>query len=176
MSADRPDRPAPGPTTRASGREPRSERRFGRAVARARAVAGTLAAAVAGTVAVVGLVGCGADTAEPVTLSADGVRGRDVAVAEGCANCHSVTGGTQLGPTWKGVWATTVELADGTTITYDDTYVETSVRDPSAQRRPGDWPQMPAYPAEALSDAELALVVTYIREVGSAAPAGTAAP
>lgn len=168
MSADRPDRPAQGPTTGDSGRDPRPERRFGRTAARV--------AAVAGVVVIVGLVGCGADTAEPVALSADGVRGRDVAVAEGCANCHSVTGGTQLGPTWKGVWATTVELADGTTITYDDTYVETSVRNPSAQRRPGDWPQMPAYPAEALSDADLALVVTYIREIGSAAPAGTAAP
>lgn len=112
------------------------------------------------------LTACGDGASDDVRLSAAGERGRDLASTEGCANCHSVTGGVVLGPTWKGVWATSVVLADGDTVTFDADYVETSVRNPSLQRRSGNWPQMPEYPLDALSDDDLASIVAYIRDLG----------
>lgn len=125
------------------------------------AAALTLAGATLGA-----LGGCGEDTPDRLPLSGEAARGEQVAAVEGCANCHVETGEARLGPSWEGVWNTTVELADGTTTTFDETYVETSVRDPDAQRRQGNWPPMPAYPVDALSDADLDAVIAYLREVG----------
>lgn len=121
--------------------------------------------AVVFPVAALALAACGTDGTARVPLSAEAARGERVVAAEGCANCHVATGEARLGPSWEGVWNAPVELADGTTTTFDETYVETSVRNPDAQRRPGDWPHMPAYPVAALSDDDLATVVAYLREV-----------
>ena len=144
------------------GPDPAHRRAHRDGTGRARRVAG-----VAVLVALLGACGGGDEEAEPV-LSPAGEQGREVAERLGCANCHSVTGRTLVGPTWKGVWASSVELDDGTTIVFDEEYVETAVRDPAAQRRPGDWPQMPVFPPNALSDDDLASIVAYIRDLADA--------
>ena len=51
----------------------------------------------------------------------------------GCTSCHSSNGDKGTGPTWKGLYGSEVELADGTTVTADETYVKESITDPGAK-------------------------------------------
>ena len=125
------------------------------------------ALALAGAVALLGA--CGRDTADAdaADLTPVGQQGRDTAASEGCAACHSVTGGASVGPAWNDVWGTEIVLDDGATVIFDADYVRRSVREPAAQRRPGGWIQMPAFTEAALTDDQLALVTAYIEELAT---------
>jgi cytochrome c oxidase subunit 2 len=112
------------------------------------------------------LAGCAGDeTVTEATLSPVALVGKDLAEVKGCANCHAVTDRVMVGPSWKGVWGEAVPLSDGTTAVFDEEYVVRSVREPAAQRRDGDWIQMPVYPESSLTDDELASIVAYVRDV-----------
>jgi cytochrome c oxidase subunit 2 len=82
------------------------------------------------------------------------------AVSLGCASCHSVDGGRSEGPTWKGLYGSTVMLSDGTTVTVDDEYLRQSILDPQAQVASG-YPT--AMPTIAVTDAQLEELVAYIK-------------
>ena len=114
------------------------------------------------------LAACGTDQPDGPALSAAAQAGEKAARDEGCAACHVAGGGTSVGPTWKGVWATIVELDDGSSVVFDEEYVERSVRDPGAQKRPGNWIQMPTFPAASVTDEQLASIADYISELGAA--------
>ena len=60
-------------------------------------------------------------------------RGKALYSADGCSACHSLSGGTGVGPHLNGVAGTQVTLTDGTTVTADDPYLERSITDPDAQ-------------------------------------------
>jgi cytochrome c2 len=60
-------------------------------------------------------------------------RGKALYSADGCSACHSLSGGTGVGPHLNGVAGTQVTLTDGTTVTADDAYLERSITDPDAQ-------------------------------------------
>jgi cytochrome c2 len=60
-------------------------------------------------------------------------RGKALFTADSCAGCHSLTGAAGAGPSLKGAAGRTVALADGTTVTADDAYLERSIVDPDAQ-------------------------------------------
>ena len=108
---------------------------------------------------------CG--TTEPLELSPTAERGRQVSMQVGCASCHGgIDASASVGPTWSGSWGNLVELDDGTMVQFDAQYVERSIRNPGAQRRSGDWLQMPAYRADQLNDDEIAELVAYIEELG----------
>jgi cytochrome c oxidase subunit 2 len=119
--------------------------------------------AVGVLVAVAGIAAaCGGDAPEP---SPPAQSGREVAQKWGCASCHSPNGETRAGPTWEGIWGTTVELTDGRTVTVDDDYVTRSIREPDAEVVDGFAPAMPTFN---LSDAEIDDVIAYIRSLGAA--------
>lgn len=107
------------------------------------------------------------DTAE---LSPTAARGRDIAARLGCVSCHQPDDGPAVGPDWTGSWGTNVELDDGTTVVFDADFVADAVRTPAAQQRRGDWPQMPAFEPDQLSDAELDAIVAYLEALGGGAP------
>ena len=109
--------------------------------------------------------GCGGAAAE---LSSGAAEGELLARQLGCAGCHGdVRNEASIGPGWVGSWGDSIELADGRTIQFDGEYVTASVRQPDRDRRPGDWPRMPAFSAAQLSDDELAAITVYLRELGS---------
>ena len=100
----------------------------------------------------------------PKAYSALARRGRDVAETNGCFACHSLDGSQVVGPTWQGVWGEQTPLADGSSVTVDESYVLESVREPAAKLVEGFAPVMIAYDAETISDDDLAALVAFLRE------------
>jgi cytochrome c oxidase subunit 2 len=114
-------------------------------------------------------VACGSDDATDPGLdtgSGDSpvARGRDVAEDWGCVSCHSNDGSAGDGPTWQGIWGTTVQLDDGRTAVVDAAYVERSIRDPDADVVDGVDPVMPAFN---LDDGDVDAIVAYIESLGA---------
>ncbi|MFP3916158.1 MAG: hypothetical protein ACLFWM_14865 [Actinomycetota bacterium] len=88
-------------------------------------------------------------------------RGETLARDVGCLACHFQ--GSDLAPTWEGLWGSEVELADGRTVIADADYVRRSIQEPSADVRAGYEPTMPLIP---LTEAETEALVDYIRSRG----------
>ena len=109
----------------------------------------------------------------PKAYSALARRGREVAEANGCFACHSLDGSQVVGPTWQGLWGAETALADGSSITVDESYVLESVRAPAAKLVEGFAPVMIAYDAEIISDDDLAALAAFLREDTELAEAST---
>lgn len=124
--------------------------------------------AISSAAAVTMMTACGSDDPVNAELSPAAQAGAAVAEAEGCSACHTATGRRGVGPTWKGSWGSTVTLDDGTSVVFDEDYVVTSVRDPGAQRREGDWVQMPVFTTDSITDDQLASIIDYLKELGAA--------
>ena len=92
-------------------------------------------------------------------------QGRALAQSRGCVACHSTDGSKMVGPTWQGLFGHRVTLADGSTITADEKYLEESITAPNAKVVQGYPPAMPPTP---LQPAEVAALVAYIKSL----PAG----
>jgi cytochrome c oxidase subunit 2 len=87
-------------------------------------------------------------------------RGQALAVANGCAACHSVNGAAGVGPTWQALFGSKVELEGGQTVTADEAYLTESIKEPTAKVVKGFAPTMPKYP---FTDEEIANIVAYIK-------------
>jgi cytochrome c oxidase subunit 2 len=103
-----------------------------------------------------------AQTAAAAALLAQGgpEAGKAIVAQSGCAACHSIDGTKLTGPTWRGLFASTVTLADGATIAADDTYLTESVVDPNAKVVQGF--QAGIMPKFTLTDAQVQDIVAYI--------------
>jgi mono/diheme cytochrome c family protein len=60
-------------------------------------------------------------------------RGKSLYQSDGCSACHSLTGSTGVGPSFKGLNGSTVTLSNGQTVSADDAYLEQSIANPDAQ-------------------------------------------
>jgi len=60
-------------------------------------------------------------------------RGKGLYTADGCSACHSLTGSSGVGPSFKGLAGGTVTLAGGKTVTGDDAYLERSIADADSE-------------------------------------------
>jgi cytochrome c2 len=70
----------------------------------------------------------------PIPVTAAVVaRGKALYAADGCAACHSLSGGSGVGPSLKGIAGNTVELANGQSVTANDAYLERSITDADAE-------------------------------------------
>jgi cytochrome c oxidase subunit II len=69
--------------------------------------------------------------------------GQDAAQSLGCAGCHGTHGQGGIGPPWRGLAGSHVQLADGSSVVANDAYLRRSIRVPSAQRVKGYNVQMP---------------------------------
>lgn len=87
--------------------------------------------------------------------------------AKGCNACHSIDGGKNTGPTWKGIWGETHEFQDGAKIEVDINYVRQSILEPSAHVRVGFANQMPSYNGK-FTDREIRAVATFIKSLNDA--------
>jgi len=105
-----------------------------------------------------------APTAAPAAPTGGGdlvARGQELAASLGCVGCHSLDGSPGVGPTWKGLFGKTRELAGGGSVTADEDYIAESIRDPGAKVAKGFQAIMP--PFADLSDEEVAALVEYIK-------------
>ncbi|SEE94344.1 cytochrome c oxidase subunit II [Pseudomonas migulae] len=92
-------------------------------------------------------------------------QGQQVAQSLGCLACHSVDGNKGVGPTWQGLYGTTVTLADGTSIKADEGYLKESVLDPGAKIVKGYAALMPALTP---SDKDLDALIAFIKSKANA--------
>jgi cytochrome c oxidase subunit 2 len=92
----------------------------------------------------------------------DGAR---LAKDKGCLACHSLDGSRGVGPSFKGLYNSTVTVRqNGTrlTVTADDAYLRESIVNPGAKIVEGFQPVMPAFPD--LKDEEVKALVEFIEE------------
>lgn len=134
--------------------------------ATARSRMGWIVAAVVGGIAVIALIAIlevrAGSSSDPV-LDAQATKGKQIALDKGCVSCHSPTGAKSEGPTWQGLYGSTVTLADGTTVKADDAYIKRSIQDPKAQIVQGFQSGPMGMPTVPLTDDEIAAVTAYIK-------------
>lgn len=90
---------------------------------------------------------------------ASATNGEQLARSNGCAGCHGSDFGGGAGPSLVGLAGSDVTLADGTTVVADTDYLTRSIAQPSADLVADYNLKMPA---NTLSDAEIADIVTFI--------------
>ena len=120
---------------------------------------------VAGLAAVllaVGVASCGDDGDSG--LSELGKRGKEISTSNGCASCHGANGQGGVGPPWTDLAGRNVELKDGTTVVADDEYLLRAILEPDAEEVAGYTLKMPS---NGVSEADAALIVTYIKELSA---------
>lgn len=88
--------------------------------------------------------------------------GEKIYKEKGCNACHSIDGSTLVGPSFKGVFGHTVELADGSKVDADENYLRQSILEPQSQVVKGFQPVMPSFKG-ILSDDEVTAVIAYIK-------------
>jgi len=104
------------------------------------------------------------DTAEDISAEGlpDQSGGRAIADERGCLACHSTDGTAGVGPTFKGLWGSTVTLADGSTRVVDDGFVRSMILHPSTTPVKGFEPVMPEFQ---LNDLEIEELVQFLKEL-----------
>ena len=91
--------------------------------------------------------------------------GKKLLEKHGCLGCHSLDGSSKVGPTFKGLYRSTIKvLVEGkpVTITVDDAYLAESIVKPAAKIVEGFPPIMPNYPD--LSPEDVKALVEFIEE------------
>jgi cytochrome c oxidase subunit II len=81
---------------------------------------------------------------------------------KGCNACHSVDGSVVLGPSFKGIFGRSGDLADGKTYAVDENYIRRSILEPQAQIVKGFQPVMPSYKG-ILSDDDISALIAYMK-------------
>ena len=81
-----------------------------------------------------------------------------------CNTCHSIDGSKMIGPSFKGIWNTTVEHTDGSTALVDENYVYESILEPQKKIISGYQGVMPSYKG-ILRERELQGVVEFIKSL-----------
>jgi cytochrome c oxidase subunit 2 len=103
---------------------------------------------------------------ETSTVSDDPVvRGELVAKNYGCTACHSSDGTELAGPTWLGVFGSTENLTDGTSVTVDRDYLIKSIREPGFQIVEGYQNIMPEGIGADLTDEQIDDLIAYIESL-----------
>jgi cytochrome c oxidase subunit II len=88
--------------------------------------------------------------------------GKQVLEEKGCLGCHSTDGAARIGPTFKGLYDSTVTVLTGgrgRTLKADEGYLRSSIKEPKADVVKGYPDIMPVIP---LKPEELDLIVEYI--------------
>ncbi|AMN46041.1 nitric oxide reductase NorC [Steroidobacter denitrificans] len=107
--------------------------------------------------------GAGQAVTSPVSTAA---RGAELAEDNGCTACHAPTAAKVVGPGWGGLYGSTVQLADGSSVIADDSYLTEKILNPDARVVAGyQAGLMPAF-AEILDKNQVGDIVAYIRSLG----------
>jgi cytochrome c oxidase subunit II len=82
--------------------------------------------------------------------------------AKGCNACHSIDGSPKIGPSFKGIYGRSDEMADGTRVTVNDDYIRESILLPQAKIVKGYPPVMPSFQGQ-LNDKQIAALIEYLK-------------
>lgn len=96
----------------------------------------------------------------PGTAAGAGSFGAQLFEQKGCNACHTTDGSASLGPTLKGLFGSTVELADGSKEFANDHYLSEAIREPNEEIVNGYQPIMPQ---QSLTDDEVRALVDYMK-------------
>jgi cytochrome c oxidase subunit 2 len=92
--------------------------------------------------------------------------GQRWAVQFGCTSCHQVSSEPPIptvGPTWLGLFGSTITLDDGSTVTADAVYIQNSILDPNGQVHAGFRPGvMPQNFGDLLTEEQIAQIIEFI--------------
>lgn len=92
-------------------------------------------------------------------------RGQKYFNDKGCVACHSVDGTAKVGPTWKGIFGTEREFADGSKVKADENYLRESILNPNARVVKGFAAGvMPTYQGQ-LSEDQVNAVIEFIKSL-----------
>ncbi len=99
-------------------------------------------------------------------LASPVARGKRYSAQYGCVGCHSVDGKALVGPTWKGLYNSTVEFVDGSKATADEAFLRAFIVNPNARQIKG-FPLnvMPGNFGETIKPAELNDIIEYIKSL-----------
>lgn len=93
---------------------------------------------------------------------AEPVSGRKVYESNSCIVCHSLDGKLAVGPTFKGLYGTTVELDNGSKVKADEAYLREHILEPGKKVRKG----FPAVmPKPSLTAAEVDALIDFIKSL-----------
>lgn len=92
-------------------------------------------------------------------------RGELIANQNGCFACHSVDGSNLVGPTWRGLYGSDVELNDGSVVIADDDFITESILEPNAKIVAGYPPN--AMPQYSLTAEEIADIIEFIKSISN---------
>jgi cytochrome c oxidase subunit 2 len=98
--------------------------------------------------------------------------GMELLEKHGCLGCHSLDGSPKVGPSFKGIWGSTVTVLTGgveRTVTVDEAFVRRKILEPTATVVKGFPPVMPSF-AGKLTDAELTAIIDFLRTGGETRP------
>ncbi|MEM9065263.1 MAG: cytochrome c oxidase subunit II [Planctomycetota bacterium] len=88
---------------------------------------------------------------------------------KGCAQCHSVDGSDNTGPTWRNAFGYERQFSNAPAGIVDDNYIRESILVPGAKVAEGYPNQMPSYQGK-VNDFELNALIAYIRSLSDRAP------
>lgn len=89
--------------------------------------------------------------------------GEKLFTTRGCVACHSVDGSPRVGPTWKGLFGSSRELADGSSVAADENYLREAILNPNSQIVKGFAAgQMPTFQGS-LTETQLMGLIEYIK-------------
>ncbi len=94
-------------------------------------------------------------------LAAEGLT---VAARRGCLSCHTIDGQPHIGPSWAGLYGSSVKLDDGRTVVADDAYLTRSMMEPAGDVVAGFKPVMPTYRG-VLEEPEVAALLELIASI-----------
>jgi cytochrome c oxidase subunit 2 len=101
-----------------------------------------------------------ANSKEPMKSMAE--LGAVVYKTKTCNTCHSIDGTRLVGPTFKGMWGKSEEMANGQSVTVDENYFRESLMDPMKKIVKGYPPGMPQFRG-IVSDEEMNQLIAYIK-------------
>lgn len=100
------------------------------------------------------------------TAATGAALGQQVATKNACLGCHSTTGATLVGPSWKSLAGSTRQLSGGGTATADDAYIRESIVSPNAKVANGFQPNvMPQDFGTKLTADEISALIEYIKSL-----------
>lgn len=81
-----------------------------------------------------------------------------------CNTCHKGKDEAGVGPSLVGAYGHEVKLADGSTVTVDDTYIRNSIYTPAAQVVAGYQPSMPTFKGQ-INEEQVLQLIAYIKSL-----------
>ncbi|MBI2027158.1 MAG: cytochrome c oxidase subunit II [Deltaproteobacteria bacterium] len=91
--------------------------------------------------------------------------GKKVFEQKGCNACHSVDGAKGVGPSFLHSFGEKTSFADGSSVTFDENYIQESLMEPSAKVVKGFTPVMPTFKGQ-LQTEDVNALISYIKSFG----------